>query len=303
MCVRILVYWGDKMGIFDDFCKKLSDITTINQGLISVVILTVVTLIFFSVLKKIMTFFIKRKMSGRGEYVVNQSLMVITNMIEIFCLLLIFGEYIKNMMTLISVVSAAMTIALREVIVNFFCGIYIKTKKPFKVEDRIQVNDIKGDVMNTSMLSFEILEVSTKEENGQSTGVVVTFPNSIIFTAPIRNINKGFKYIWDELTVKVNLDSDLVKDKQEIYKIVNNLDDIKSIPRKMKNQINEVNTTNRVYFNQFNPMIYTKIVDNHVELTVRYLIHPKKARFVESVIWNKIYLAYKDEKIDLYTGA
>ena len=50
-------------------------------------------------------------------------------------------------------------------------------------------------------------------------------------------------------------------------------------------------------------MIYTKIVDNHVELTVRYLIHPKKARFVESVIWNKIYLAYKDEKIDLYTGA
>ena len=78
------------------------------------------------------------------QNVVNQSLMVITNIIEVFCLLLIFGEYIKNMMTLISVVSAAMTIALREVIVNFFCGIYIKTKKPFKVEDRIQVNDIKG---------------------------------------------------------------------------------------------------------------------------------------------------------------
>ena len=289
--------------MFDNFCEYLSTVTTINKGIISVVLLTTFTLAFFSLIKMIVTYFIKKRMTGRGEYVVNQSIKVIINIIEILCLLLIFSEYIKSLMTLISVVSAAMTIALREIILNFFCGIYIKAKKPFKVEDRIQINDIKGDVMNISMLAFEVLEVSTKEENGQSTGVVVTFPNSIIFTAPIRNINKGFKYIWDELTVKVNLDSDLVKDKQEIYKIVNNLDDIKSIPRKMKNQINEVNTTNRVYFNQFNPMIYTKIVDNHVELTVRYLIHPKKARFVESVIWNKIYLAYKDEKIDLYTGA
>ena len=50
-------------------------------------------------------------------------------------------------MTLISVISAAMTIALREIILNFFSGIYIKLKKPFKVEDRIQIENIKGDVM------------------------------------------------------------------------------------------------------------------------------------------------------------
>ena len=63
----------------------------------------------------------------------------------------------------------------------------------------------------------------------------------------------------------------------------------------------QINSTNRIYFNQYDPMIYTKIVDDHVELTVRYLMHPKKARYVESVIWNKIYLAYKDKKINLYT--
>lgn len=291
-----------KMKLFEDFCKYISDATTINKAFISVFFLTIITLIFFSVLKKIMTFFIKKKMTGRGEYVVNQSLMVITNMIEVFCLLLIFGEYIKNMMTLISVVSAAMTIALREVIINFFCGIYIKAKKPFKVEDRIQINDIKGDVTNVTMLSFEVLEVSTKEDNGQSTGVVVTFPNSIIFSTPVKNINKGFKYVWNELLVKVTLDSDLPKNKQEIYKIVNSLETITSIPKKMKNQIDHANTTNRIYYNKYDPIIYTKIVDDHVELTVRYLMHPKKAKYIESVIWNKIYLAYKDKRIELYTG-
>ena len=248
----------------------------------------------------IVTYFIKKRMTGRGEYVVNQSIKVIINIVEILCLLLIFSEYIKSLMTLISVVSAAMTIALREIILNFFCGIYIKAKKPFKVEDRIQINDIKGDVMNISMLAFEVLEVSTKEENGQSTGVVVTFPNSIIFTTPIKNINKGFKYIWNELVVKVKLNCDLANNKKEIYKIVNDLETIKNIPRKMKSQIAETNTNNRIYFNKYDPIIYTKIVEDHVELTVRYLMHPKKARYVESVIWNKIYLAYKDKKIDLY---
>ena len=53
-------------------------------------------------------------------------------------------------------------------------------KKPFKVEDRIEIDGIKGDVMNISALDFEVLEISTKENNGQSTGIVVSFPNSTV---------------------------------------------------------------------------------------------------------------------------
>lgn len=288
------------MKFFNDFCEYLSGITTIDKGIISVVLLTTFIVAFFSLIKMIGKRIIRRKLTGRGEYVLNQSFRVMLNIFEILALLLVWGEYIKNLMTLISVLSAAMTIALREIILNFFCGIYIKIKRPFKVEDRIQIKDIKGDVMNISSLSFEVLEVSTKEDNGQSTGVVVNFPNSIVFTEPIKNINKGFKYIWNELVVRIMLDGDLIKNKQEIYKIVNGIETIKSIPRKMKSEINEVNTENRVYFNKYDPIIYTKIVNNHVELTVRYLMHPKKARYVESVIWNKIYSSYKEGKIDLY---
>ena len=91
-----------------------------------------------------------------------------------------------------------------------------------------------------------------------------------------------------------------IKKKYTKNQITNGLDTVKSIPKKMKNLINDVNTTNRIYFNKFEPIIYTRIVDDHIELILRYLMHPKKARYIESVIWNKIYLAYKDEKINLY---
>ena len=288
------------MNFYKSICEVISDVTTIDKEYVYVIISTLSVLVIFYLLKIIGRKIIKKLTSGRREFVSNHAYQVVLNILEVLILIIIWDEYIKGLMTLISVISAAMTIALRDFILNFFCGIYIKFKKPFKVEDRIQIGDIKGDVMSTSTFSFEILEVSTKEDNGQSTGIVIHYPNSSIISGPVKNINKGFKYIWDEMIVKIEIDCDLANNKKEIYKIVNSLDTVKNIPRKMKNQIDDVNTTNRVYFNKFDPIIYTKIVDNHVELALRFLMHPKKARYIESVIWNKIYLGYKEGKINLY---
>ena len=290
------------MNLLKDFCKYLSKITTIEEIYIYLLVATTIVFLLFFGLRKFGKFIINKKFTDRKGYYITQTFLLILNIIEILCLLFIWDDYIKNLMTLISVVSAALTIALRELILNFFCGLYIKIKKPFNVEDRIQIDDLKGDVMNISTLNFEVLEVSNKDDRGQSTGIVITFPNSIVFSKAIKNINKGFKYVWDELTINIKMDCDLVKNKQELYKIVNGLEVVKNIPKKMKEEVDIVNQTNRVYFNKYDPIIYTKLVGDHIELTIRYLMHPKKSRYVESVIWNKVYLSYKDGIIDLYTG-
>ena len=290
------------MKLYEEICSTLAKATTLEEKYIVLLLTSLVVIFIFRILKVLGKKVIQKITTGRREFVSNQAYQVTLNILEILVFIFLFDDYIKGLMTFISVISAAMTIALRDFILNFFCGIYIKFKKPFKVEDRIQIEDIKGDVMSISVFSFEILEVSTKEDNGQSTGIVIHYPNSIIVSKPVKNINKGFKYIWDEIVVKISLEADLENDKKEIYKIVNSLDTIKSIPKKMKNLINDVNTTNRIYFNKFDPIIYTKIVDDNVELNVRFLMHPKKARYIESVIWDKIYLAYKAKKINLYTG-
>lgn len=55
----------------------------------------------------------------------------------------------------------------------------------------------------------------------------------------------------------------------------------------MQNQIKTIGTNYRIYFNKYEPMIYTKIVDDYIELQIRYLVHPKKARYVESIFGMK----------------
>ena len=129
--------------------------------------------------------------------------------------------------------------------------------------------------------------------------MITHIPNSKIFSHPLRNYNKAFKYIWNELTVQIPLDSDLQKAKSVIYKIVNSNEIIKNIPSKMHNQIKNIASDYRIYYNKYDPIIYTKVVDGHIDLTVRYLIHPKKARFVESTIRNSVLIAYKNGEIDL----
>ena len=193
-------------------------------------------------------------------------------------------------------------IVLKEAVLSLVAGIYIRVKRIFVVGDRIEINGIRGDVMNIGTVDFDILQIDNETENGQSTGIIVTLPNNYIITKELKNITKGFKYVWDELTVKIDLDSDLSKSKKEIYKIVNSLDSVKSIINKMKDERNVLGTYNKVYFNKYDPIIYTKIVDDHIELTIRYLMDPKKSRNVESVIWNKIYEKYKDKTIKLYKG-
>lgn len=291
------------MKIIDKYCKYLSSLTTIDFELVRAIVLSFIVVVIFSVIKWVKGKIVRKKMiNSREEFIINQSFQTVLNIIEIIVLFVIWSAFLSDLMTLISVISAAMTIALRDIILNFFCGIYIRIKRPFRVEDRIQIDDIKGDVMNISNLSFDLLEVSNREDNGQSTGIIVSYPNSVVFSKPIKNINKWFKYIWCELVIKISYDGDLKKNKQEIYKIINNIETIKSIPLKMEKEINQISSENRIYFNNYEPIIYTKLSDDHIELTVRYLMHPKKARYVESVIWNKIYLAFKEGKINLYTG-
>lgn len=285
-----------------EFINYISKLTSIDEKYLILICRTLIYFFILSIIKKIGINVLKHVRDGKKEYTYTQRYKLFISMIKFTIFIFLWGEYLGAFLTLISVVSAAFTIAIRDLIFNFFCGIYIKVAKPFEVEDRIEINNHKGDVININSLNFEVLEVNNETFTGQSTGIITHIPNSNIFNFPLRNYNKAFKYIWNELTIKVPLDSDFQKAKSVIYKIVNSNEIIKNIPQKMNKQINNISTDYRIYYNRYTPIIYTKVIDSHIELTVRYLIHPKKARYVESTIWNCILVAYKNGEIELLKG-
>lgn len=282
------------------YIEKISKLFNIDEIYIGLILKTIIIIFLILVVEKIGIRIIKRTRDSKKEYNYTKKYKLIIRIIILSAIIIVWGKYIKNFLTLISLVSAAFTIAIRDLIFNFFCGIYIKIVKPFIVEDRIEINGYKGDVVNINTINFEILEVSNVDTTGQSTGIIIHLPNSIIFNYPLKNYNKAFKYIWDEITIRIPLDYDVNKAKKVLYKIVNSNEIIKKIPPKLKKQINNVSNSYRIYYNQYDPIIYTKINEDHIELQIRYLIHPKKARYVESIISSDILLAYKNGEIEIY---
>ena len=282
------------------YIEKISKLFNIDEIYIGLILKTIIIIFLILVVEKIGIRIIKRTRDSKKEYNYTKKYKLIIRITILSAIIIVWGKYIKNFLTLISLVSAAFTIAIRDLIFNFFCGIYIKIVKPFVVEDRKEINGYKGDVVNINTMNFEILEVSNVDTTGQSTGIIIHLPNSIIFNYPLKNYNKAFKYIWDEITIRIPLDYDVNKAKKVLYKIVNSNEIIKKIPPKLKKQINNVSNSYRIYYNQYDPIIYTKINEDHIELQIRYLIHPKKARYVESIISSDILLAYKNGEIEIY---
>ena len=280
--------------------NKLSELTSIDSKYWILILKTLIFWIVLDIVKRIIIRIVKRIKNSKKEYEYTQKLKLTTSIFKVIVLILIWAEYLKGFVTIISFISAGFTIALRDVILNIFGGIYIKMLKPFNVEDRIEINNYKGDVVNINTLNFELLEVDNKDFMGQSTGVITHVPNSTIFSYPLRNYDKAFKFIWNEITVNVPLDFDIEKVRKTLYRIVNKNDVIDKVPEIVKKDIQDISTDYRIYYSEYEPIVYCKVMGDYVEYTLRYLVDPRKARYVHSSIWKHILLAHQKGEIKLY---
>src|SRR5690554_1069421 len=83
--------------------------------------------------------------------------------------------------TFLGILSAGIAIALKEVFMNIAGWAFIYIRKPFDVGDRIQIGDVKGDVIDLRLFQFTLLEIGNWVDADQSTGRVIHVPNLKVF--------------------------------------------------------------------------------------------------------------------------
>ncbi len=258
------------------------------------------SIIFFLLLKIIWHIFtlLNQKIvtNEKIKYLLNKRNKTLFSLTYLFIVIIIWHNEVNGIITFISFTSAALTLAIREIIYNYFCGLYIKFAHPIKIEDRIALDDLIGDVINLNPLSFELLEVTPK--NNQSSGKIIHIPNTFIFSHHVKNYNTAFKYIWDELVISIKINDDYLLAKEILTKIINNNETIKTIPKKAQKEINKSNSDYRIYYNKLTPIVYTTIVDNKINFNLRFLIHPKKQRYIESELYEQILEEFKKNSIN-----
>ena len=207
-------------------------------------------------------------------------------------------EGFKALATFLGLVSAGIAIALKDPLTNLAGWAFIVSRRPFDVGDRIEIAGQKGDVIDQRLFQFTLNEIGAWVDADQSTGRIIHIPNAKIFTDPVANYDKGFKYIWNEVPVVVTYESNWQKAREVLTAIA-----FKHAEHLTAEAERDLLTASRQYFinyRKLTPIVYVSSVDFGVRLTMRYLIEPRRRRGTVSAIWEDILTEFaKCPDIDL----
>jgi len=192
----------------------------------------------------------------------------------------------QTFITFAGLVSAGIAIALKDTLANIAGWVFIVWRRPFVLGDRIQVGELRGDVIDIRVFQFSLLEVGGWVEADQSTGRVVHVPNGMLMSAPLANYGAGFEYIWNEIPVLVTFESDWRKAKDILLKIAER--HAENLSEKAAERIRETSKRFMIFYQTFTPTVYTSVKDSGVLLTIRYLCRPRVRRGSAQAIWEDI---------------
>ena len=191
---------------------------------------------------------------------------------------------IDSLTTYLGLLTAGLAVALQAPIVNMAGWLFLMWRRPFEVGDRIQIGDIRGDVIDLRIFMFTMMELGNWVDADQSTGRVVHVPNGRVFNQEIANYSQGFHYIWDELPILLTFESDWRKAKGLLEQLIQRHD----VGEAAAHHIRDAAKRFLINYNNLTPIVYTAVKDSGVELTLRYLVEPRKRRGRRMEIWEEV---------------
>lgn len=259
----------------------------IKGDVISNLITSIIIIIVLWVLNKIAHKIIEKRVGNlRSKFSWRKSSTYTFVVIGLILVGRVWFEGIQSLATFMGLLSAGIAIALKDLFSDLAGWIFIITRKPFEVGNRIQIGEHSGDVIDLRPFQFTMLEIGNWVHADQSTGRMIHIPNGMIFTHPLSNYDKGFKFIWNEIPVLITFESDWRKAKEILLNIANNL--ALDITPDVKKELKETSRKYLIFYNKLSPAVYTSVLDSGVLLTIRYLSEIRKRRATTEKMWESL---------------
>lgn len=188
--------------------------------------------------------------------------------------------------TFLGLLSAGIAIALKDPVTDIAAWLFLIWRKPFDIGDRIQVGNVKGDVIDIRVFKFTILEIGNWVDADQSTGRVIHIPNHKVFTDDLANYTSDFEFIWNEMGVLVTFESDWKKAKKILQEVVE--ENMQEFVEQAKEEVKKAEKSYLIQYRYLTPIVYTSVKDSGINLSIRYLSDPRKRRGISQSIWESV---------------
>jgi small-conductance mechanosensitive channel len=232
----------------------------------------------------------KRIIESRGEsgperYRHRKFVSTIIFVVAILAIGALWSRLLQQKSTFFGILGAGLAIALREPLLAIAGRIAIFAGHMYTVGDRIEINKMGGDVIDIGFFYTRLMEIGNWVKADQVTGRITQFSNSIIFGTPVFNYTQNFSYIWDEIVIAITYDSNF----DAATKILLDAADqyTREFLKTAESEIEKMRHSFVVPGFELKPSVFTNVTDNYVELTLRYIVDPKKRRAAKSFIFDR----------------
>jgi small-conductance mechanosensitive channel len=230
---------------------------------------------------------IKRSQSKSLRYNLVRAIRLLT---AIFILVVIISFVFQNWYTAavsLGLISLILGFALQVPISSFIAWLYIIFRTPYRVGDRIEISQFRGDVVEIGYLDTTLWEFGGNYlTNDMPSGRLIRFPNSMVLQSAVFNYSwPKFPYIWNEIPFHIAYESDLEFVEKTLKKITKTV-----LSPQMADRINDLKElvkqtpVDELQIKEY-PFVSFRINPNTwVEVLVTYLVEPKQATAVRSRI-------------------
>jgi small-conductance mechanosensitive channel len=287
--------------VVDSLQVAASQVAEVLKGSGSLVniVLTLAVIIGAWGVRRIVMSVVRRSVEDQGtRYFVGKAVGYVTLSVAILAIGAVWFRAFGSIGTFLGLLTAGIAIALRDLIADLAGWIFILTRRPFEIGDRIEIAGHRGDVVDISAFQFTLLEVGNWVAADQSTGRVIHVPNAEVLRLPVANSTVQFPFIWNELPVLVTFESDWRRAKKVLTEIAQKR--AGPIVAQAERALQKSTRKYLIRYTTLTPTVYTDVQESGVNLTVRYLCAPRRRRSSAQEVWEDTLDAFSAEPdIDL----
>ena len=187
----------------------------------------------------------------------------------------------------LGLISLILGFALQTPISSLIGWLYIVLRTPYKIGDRIQLEEFTGDVVEISYLDTTLWEFHGEYlTNDLPSGRLIRFPNSLVFNYAVYNYSwKKFPYIWNEIPFHVAYESDLTYVETTLRDITK-----KIMGEKMADNVSQLKEliqqtpVDELEIKEYPFVTFRTNPNTWVEANLTYLVEPKQASAIRTRI-------------------
>ena len=175
----------------------------------------------------------------------------------------------SQLSTVLGLAGAGLTVVLKDFIVSFLGWFALMGRQGIRVGDWVEINGVRGEVIEITLLRTILLETDNWTEAGQPTGRQVAFLNQYAVDGTYFNFSTSGQWLWDELPV-------FIPRGQDPYPLIEKIRNIvaKETEGNMKQAEHEWQRVSRRYGVRSytaEPTLNVRPTDSGVVVVVRYI--------------------------------